>query len=452
MFDDEDFEDYLEEEKDRKAAIERYEDMLKSHDSVYFDSEEFEYIIDHYTQHNQLKRSRQAVEMAMAQHPESNMLKIKYARQYLLENDAQRAFDIMQHVERIDDDEDPDYFLTLGSCLAMLGKSEEALQNYFNALPYFDEDEKFELYNAIAYEYQHMQKYDLALDFYNKALPFAEDNDTIYHEIRCCYLSAGRKEEALAYFQGLIDNDPYNSKAWTNTHLSDIYYDLGRYKEAIDTLEEALRNGVETSMIHTTIGDCYYRLNDLQTAEEHFNKALEINEMIGSGWAGLGYVYSDRGYSKKAIRFFEKALELEPWETDHLYSIATDYMKLKEYDKAMECLLKIQEQTPNDADAYYYIADLYGQQDKIDEAINTIKFGLLQTDNDASLLYLLAYAYFVKGCRSQGLEALDQALDTNFEVWPDFLEYDRELLANDHDILELIEQHKKNQETNTNPA
>ena len=484
MFDNEDFEDYWEEEKDRKAAIERYEEMLKTHDSVYFDSEEFEFIIDHYTQHNDLQHSRQAVEMAMEQHPESNMLKIKLARQYLLENDAQRAFEIMQHVERIDDEQDPDYFLTLGSCLAALGKSEEALENYFSALPYFDEDEKFELYNAIAYEYQHMQQFDLALEFYNKALPFAEDRDTIYHEIRCCFLSAGRKEEALTYFQGLIEKDPYNSKAWTNIgdiyrmmgqyeesidpyeyalsidpedlwtnmHLADIYYDLGRYKEAIDTLEEALRNGVETSMIHTTIGDCYYRLDDLQTAENHFNKALEINPMIGSGYAGLGYVYSDRGQSRKAIKFFEKALEYEPWETDHLYSIATDYMKLKEYDKAMDCLRKIQEQTPNDADAYYYIADLYGQQDKIDEAINTIKFGLLQTDNDSSLLYLLAYAYFVKGCRGQGLGTLDQALDADFEMWPDFLEYDRELLANDNDILELINKHKKNQETNTNPA
>ena len=46
MFDNEDFEDYWEEEQDRKAAIERYEDMLKTHNSTYFDSEEFEYIID----------------------------------------------------------------------------------------------------------------------------------------------------------------------------------------------------------------------------------------------------------------------------------------------------------------------------------------------------------------------------------------------------------------------
>ena len=106
MFEDE--EEFLEHEEEMEKAVEKYESMLESDDSAYFDSEEFEYIIDHYTQHNQLKRSRQAVEMAMAQHPESNMLKIKMARQYLLENDAQRAFDIMPHVERIDDDEDPE--------------------------------------------------------------------------------------------------------------------------------------------------------------------------------------------------------------------------------------------------------------------------------------------------------------------------------------------------------
>ena len=84
MFDDEDFEDYFEEEQDRKAAIERYEDMLKAHDSAYFDSEEFEYIIDHYTQHNELKRSRQAVELAMAQHPFRSVIPAVSFRPYYM--------------------------------------------------------------------------------------------------------------------------------------------------------------------------------------------------------------------------------------------------------------------------------------------------------------------------------------------------------------------------------
>ena len=75
MFEDEDF--YMDEENDRKAAIEKYETMLKQHDSTYFDSAEFEYIIDHYVEKNQLSRSREAVDLAMEQHPENSLLKIK---------------------------------------------------------------------------------------------------------------------------------------------------------------------------------------------------------------------------------------------------------------------------------------------------------------------------------------------------------------------------------------
>ncbi len=89
--------------------------------------------------------------------------------------------------------------------------------------------------------------------------------------------------------------------------------------------------------------------------------------------------------------------------------------------------------------------------DNIDEAINTIQYGLQQTNNASSLLYLLAYAYFVKGLRMQGLDALDRALDADFDAYLDFLEYDRDLLANDTDIIDLIAQHKQNQQT-TNSA
>ena len=39
MFEDED--NYYEREAEMEKAIERYEDMLKDNDSVYFDSEEF---------------------------------------------------------------------------------------------------------------------------------------------------------------------------------------------------------------------------------------------------------------------------------------------------------------------------------------------------------------------------------------------------------------------------
>ena len=46
MFEDEE-EDFFEYEEEMGKAVERYESMLEENDSQYFDSEEFEYIIDH---------------------------------------------------------------------------------------------------------------------------------------------------------------------------------------------------------------------------------------------------------------------------------------------------------------------------------------------------------------------------------------------------------------------
>ena len=48
------------------------------------------------------------------------------------------------------------------------------------------------------------------------------------------------------------------------------------------------------------------------------------------------------------------------------------------------------------------------------------------------------------------MEALNRALEADFEAWPDFIEYDKELLANDVDIIALIEEHKKKHEAQSN--
>lgn len=483
MFDDEDIEDYYDEEQDRKAAIERYEEMLKTHETAYFDSEEFGYIIDHYVEKNQLRQSRKALELALQQHPESSVLKVKEARQYLLEGQADNAFQILQHIERGEDDE-PDFFLVLGSCLAVLGESKSAIESYFNALPYFDEDEKFDLYNAIAYEYQRMKKFDLALDFYERALALATDENNersnLYQDIRSCYLNQNRREDAIAYFQHLVDRNPHDSDAWanigecyqqsedfeqsidpfefalainpfdivTNVHLADTYFDLGRYQEAVDTLNEALRQGVEHSAIHSALGESYLELHDIQSAEANFKKAIELAEENGIAWDGLGHVNYSREDYKTALKYFEKASKLQPWVTQYLYSISTCHLKLGHPDQAMKCLQKIQEMNPQDPDSYYYIADIYGEKDQIDDAINTLKYGLLQTDNAPSLLYLLAYAYFVKGDRMHGLYTLDRALEADFDAWPDFIDYDHDLLLDDNDIVNLLEQHRIKHEQN----
>ena len=55
--------------------------------------------------------------------------------------------------------------------------------------------------------------------------------------------------------------------------------------------------------------------------------------------------------------------------------------------------------------------------------------------------------YFNKKFEYEGLGALDEALSADFDAWSEFLEFDKELLSNDMDIIELIARHKADRET-----
>ena len=462
-----------EEEDDEitKEAVARFEQMLESQQSTYFDAEEFELIIDYYMQHDDLQRSREAVNIAMSQHPDDINLKIKNARQFLVENNPSKALELLENTE-INYDE-PDYFLTLGSCYAALGKPDKAIDTYFKAMPYFEEDEKGELYHAIGYAYQDMQNYTKAISFYKLSLDTADD-DIVFRntiiELTNCLLLSGNTDDGIDYFKQRLEHDPYEVESWSalgdiyrrtdrldeaidmyeyvlaidpthlwaNMHIANAYYDLNRFKEAIDSLNEAIAHHVETSMIHASLGDCYYRLEQFIDAKNEYLKALEINENLTEAWSGLGYVSSDTGNSRQAISYFEKAYHLEPFNDDHLYNLAAEYRKINENEQALELLLEIEKHQPKDPDLYFFLGDLLADMGRSDEAICYLHLGLQRTDNDPILLYLLSYIHLERNERLYALRYLEDALDADPSYASEFIEYNPEMITNDLEIMEMV--------------
>ncbi len=477
MFTDDD--NWREDEDDdiTKEAVNRFEEMLENQRPTYFDSEEFEMIIDFYMQHDDLQRSREAVNLAIAQHPDDINLKIKNARQFLVENNPLKALELLEQTE-INLDE-PDYFLTLGSCYAALGKPQKAIDTYTKALSYFDEDEKSELYHAIAFEYQHLFKYPKAIEYYKRSLESETDeamfNSTIT-ELANCYLLSESMDEAICYFNERIERNPYEVESWNamgdlyrrteqleeaitmyeyvlaidpthlwaNMHLANIYYDLNRFQEAIDSLNEALAHDLETSMIHASLGDCYYRQEHYIDAKSEYLKALEINDHLTEAWSGLGYVYSDTGDSKKAIKYFEKAYALEPFNDDHLYNLAAEYRKAGDNEKALTYLMEIEKRQPSDPDLYFFLGDLLADMGRSDEGICYLHLGLERTENDPTLRYLLAYLHLERNERELALQNLEEALETAPSYYKDFIEYNPEMISNDIEVMEMIHKYVNN--------
>ena len=177
-----------------KEAVERFEQMLESHQTAYFDADEFELIIDYYLKQNNLERSRQAVDLALAQHPDDLEIRIKN-----------------------------------GYYNASAGNHQKAIDIYTKALAELEEDERGEMYYAIGYEYHSLGLVDKAVEYYNMALEENPQDTEVWAALGDLYRETDHLEEAIEMYEYALAIDP--THLYANMHLANSYYDLDRFQD-----------------------------------------------------------------------------------------------------------------------------------------------------------------------------------------------------------------------------
>lgn len=227
-------------------------------------------------------------------------------------------------------------YLNIGGVYEEKGNYKEAQQYFQKALAIFlSENEKSmdvaTCYNCIGSSLTHTENYDLALEYYGKAL-----------EIRL----------SLEGDQGLGTALSYNN-------IGSVHSLLGHYSEALDCFRKALdirlKYGNETEAVagsYHNIGSLMSKQGDYAKALEYLEKALNINKkFLGERhphlsylYNNLGYTYSKIGYNDKALENYMKALgicirlfgELHSSLATTYNNIALIYKKNKDYNKAIE--------------------------------------------------------------------------------------------------------------------
>ncbi|KAI9022487.1 hypothetical protein DFJ74DRAFT_93060 [Hyaloraphidium curvatum] len=86
-------------------------------------------------------------------------------------------------------------------------------------------------------------------------------------------------DEALEHYEKALELDPSNIAAFSNK--SAVYFEMGKYQDAIKTCEDAIEAGREHRADYTLIaklfgrmGNAYLKLDDLDNAIKFFNKSL----------------------------------------------------------------------------------------------------------------------------------------------------------------------------------
>ena len=223
-------------------------------------------------------------------------------------------------------------------------------------------------------------------------------------------------------------------------------YQVGRYREAIQALEEALRiyreikdrDSEAAALI--ALGTVYTSLEQYQKAIDFYQQSLAITKHIGNrnGEAislnSLGASYSSLGQYQKAIDFFQQSLSIQKqignskFEAASLNNLGLSYNSLGQYQKAIDFFqqsLVIQRQINDRKEesvslnnlglAYTYLGQYQKATDFFQQSL-VISKQIGNRNGEATSLGNLGIAYNSLGQYQKAIDFFQQSLVINKQI------------------------------------
>jgi serine/threonine protein kinase len=133
--------------------------------------------------------------------------------------------------------------------------------------------------------------------------------------------SLGQLEEAIGYYDRVLELEPKNTNAWNNRGV--CCQKLGRTEEALRCYDKAIEADRHNGSARSNKGSILYSLGRFADAIVHLNKALEIDPTNESSWLNRAMAEDRLGLGNEAIQSFQKFIDLKPAQ----YATHLDYAR-----------------------------------------------------------------------------------------------------------------------------
>jgi tetratricopeptide (TPR) repeat protein len=190
----------------------------------------------------------------------------------------------------------------------------------------------------------------------------------IHNNLGIAYDEVGRYEEAIEEFQEALRLDSGYIEVHNN--LAVTYDKMGRYEEAIMELQEALRINPDYMEAHTNLGNIYVKLGRYDQAIAELKEAIKLNPSYAPAHNNLGNIYAEQKRNQEAIEEFQEALRLNPSYAlvhNNLGNIYAEMGKLEDAVREFQEALSLDPEFP---EAHHGLGLLYYSMGKFDRAVH----------------------------------------------------------------------------------
>lgn len=430
--------------KKNNLSLSKFESMLKTNSIYFFDSVEFEEIIQYYIDSGKNALAKKAINLGLKQHPDSVMLKLLKAELLIFDDDLVAATTLLKELQAIEPNNE-EIYIQQASIFSKKDEHANAIKVLEIALKIADDEA--DIYAMIGMEYLFLDNFDRAREnFINCVEIDFEDYASLYNIIYCFDMQNMHKE-ATIYLNNYINKNPYSEVAWHQLGrqyfilenyakaleafdyavLIDEFF-VGAYLEKAKTLEElknydqAIKNYKKaitledpTAFTFSRIAVCYEKLNKNKLAIQWYKKAVTEDPLLEKGWLAITNLNLKEKKFKNALFNINKAIEIDDQNSQYWRKYAEINLKLNFFDEAIKgfknCILL------QDYSLFVWIGlcDVLIYIGEYNNALQTLLEAKTIFEDFAEIEFRLSALYFKLNQNEKGEIYLKKALTIDFD-------------------------------------
>ncbi|HBY69601.1 MAG TPA: hypothetical protein DEG69_18750 [Flavobacteriaceae bacterium] len=189
-------------------SLSRFESMLKTNDVYFFDSEEFEDIIQYYLENGKIALAKKATKLGLEQHPSSTNLKLFQIEMHIFENELDVADSLLNDLYSLEQS-NQEVYIQKANILSRRDNHKKAIQLLEKALEITNDEN--DVMSLIGMEYLFLEDFENAKRFFMKCLENDEEDYSALYNIIYCFEFLEQHEEAIDYLNDFLNKNPSSS-------------------------------------------------------------------------------------------------------------------------------------------------------------------------------------------------------------------------------------------------
>ena len=462
-----------EEGSDIRELMLKYHNLKNGRANAYIEEDDFERIIEHLDEKDEIIEAIQAADLALEQYPFSALLMIKKADLLLATRKYKEALKLL-NTATLYDHKDMNLFILKTDAYLALDQPEKAIVLLQEALHLFEGAERTEVLFELADVYDDHEAFDKVFDCLALVLEDDPMNEEALYKI--CFWTdfTGRNEESIRLHQHIIDEQPYNALAWFNLaaayqglklhekaidayqyaividekfdyayrNMGDAYLRIRKYKEAIEALEKVLELSRPEDVIYEAIGHCYHRMKNFAQARFHYKKAVHLNPDDSRLFQKIAATYMQEGQWGPAIKQLEHAMRIHKHINEYHILLGECYMNLKQFKEAAVCFGTVVKNKPKQIAGWEYLVKCLVANKQLDAALEQTEIAYISTQGKAIFIFYRSAILYMMGKTTEGILQLEMALSKSTKLVNKLIKFYPEMVQ-DAKVAELIAQFKK---------